>query len=385
MPSLQEMNFIQGVSNESLKQAQDSAAADKYKQAAKIASEKFLSGDRDGAVAVMMQVDPQLTQNLMQGLGTQFNPKLQGEIAEATGQSLKEVEVMDESGKGTDVGFFNPRTGEVKKVGKGVSLNKPSASNRQTYQVRDPLTGEIHIIRRDDGQVVTTYGSPKDAVKAGEAESENEFDPKALYQSLNATERKRYNELTKDFFKDADADRDAILAGRKVKDLLASGKDLGADIVRVYQNYLSTATGDRGQRTEMDVKPFGGKADVLSKLERMITSSVDGKLPESDRQYLTDLAAALSTSAEQAVVDRANMFAPQVATNTKLTENQARTLLLQGMVSSSGSPKQAKPKGMGSTTSSAAKVKVISPNGKSGLIPKAQLEAAQAQGYKLAE
>lgn len=77
------MNFALGAQTIiKAKQDQDKRISEeKYNAAAARASEQYLAGDTNGAIGTMMAVDKDLTNNLLQQLGTAYDPKLQGQIA----------------------------------------------------------------------------------------------------------------------------------------------------------------------------------------------------------------------------------------------------------------------------------------------------------------
>lgn len=364
MASVEGLAKVGALVNQGAQQAQQFNREEVAKKAAQL----FQSGDIKGAYAAMAAADPDhATQSFNQF--QQLDPSSQGALQQA--ETVGQLEGQTAFG-------VNPRQmleRSLESREEAAKAKPQSGRGEEVFQVRDPLTDQVLLIKRGSGEVVKTLGSPQKLLQEDPEADPKDFDPKELFKSLNPKQRKTYDTIQKDFMKDTADDRQAFVAAAKVQALLKGGKEIGNDIIRAVQNQLSTATGDRGSRTEMDVKPFGGRASVINRLERAISANASGKLPEGDRQFLLELSDVMANSNKQAVITRSSPFASQLATRSSLTEDQSRNLLLQGLVDDASKE---------NVPASDEKVRVISPDGKSGMIPKANLQKALQKGFKQA-
>lgn len=326
MASLQEYAAMQnaargiGEASEYIGQAADdfnkaqAAKAEKARmmEIAAQAAELYKTGDLKGAAAVLMKGNPQLANDVFKSLTTEKGDTYEVGVPGKPGES--ELHYRDRM--------------EDKVLGPGIELakarSKPGSSG--TYQVINPRTGEREIRDRATGELITIVG------KAEAEADQDEFDPKQLYKMLSPRQMNDYKETQQTFFKDSKADREGMVAAQNITQSLAEGKKLNGDVLRAFQNQFATAMGEGGRRTEEDVAPFGGKADVLSRLARTVEIGAKGTLPESDRQFLTGLAQVLVKINERAILQKATPFSKALATKSTLTEDQARNLLIQGLV-----------------------------------------------------
>jgi hypothetical protein len=301
MPSLEDIAAQRGLRAEgaAFKEGIDRKAI------AQQASQLALNGNVNGAIALLGQHDPAILEKY-------FSPKNQV--------------VQDDQGAYA-VTITPGQPSNVEKL-TGISGKAQSPYQESVFQVIDPITKEVQLRSRQGGKLIDTIGGPQ----ALPQDQQPDFDPKLSYQSLNPKERTNYDKTFTDFQKDSKDDRAAFVAAAKIKQMLGAGKELNYDILRAFQNQFARASGEKGVMTENDVKPFGGRNDVLSRLERYFTYNSVGQIPEEDRQFLSSLSDAMQEANKTAVIHRADPYAKQVATNTKLNETQARNLLLQGVV-----------------------------------------------------
>ena len=317
------MASVEGLTkvNELIQGTTDQFAQQDKMKAAQQAAELFKAGNIKDALGTILAHDPDRAAQLVQQFQA-YDPSTQG--------SLKQAETAGGLQAQTDFGS-NPAQLQALQ-NKGALDTAKARPKNSTYQVRNPLTQEVEIRDRGTGEIVQVVGSPEKIKEIDPEADPKDFNPKILFKSLNPKERKYYDDIQKDFMKDTKEDREALEAAGKVQGLLAGGKDIGNDIIRAVQNQLSTATGDRGSRTEMDVKPFGGRSSVIAQLERIISTNATGKLPEKDRKFLTELADVMANGNGKAILNRSGPFAAKLATQSSLNEEKARNLLLQGLV-----------------------------------------------------
>lgn len=258
--------------------------------------------------------------------------------------------------------------GGVDEVGNKLVFDPMSGSYRvsgakaadQLFQVKDPNTGEVNLMGRRAGNNLDD--SIKGVIGAPKASTGQEDSPREIFETLPPKQRDKLDKTRKDFLQDTKDDRDAINSAAGIKTMLAAGKELNGDVVRAIQNQLARASGEKGAMTEKDVSPFGGRADVISRLKRYATIETVGQLPDSDRKFLSSLADVMEKKANDYVNRQSQVYSDNFATDTGLKSSQARKVI-----------------GVDSTLSKAEKmqdmVKVRDKiSGKIGMIPRSNLE-----------
>lgn len=234
----------------------------------------------------------------------------------------------------------------------------------------DPVTGLRQVISKSD-----PMSAP---ITQGAQPNKKDLKPEEITRAkLNPKEKelldKTRDELSKN--KQYTASQEAVDGADNALALLKSGKDSGQDLVRAIQTMLAKSSGQVGVLTEQDVAGFNGRADVLSRLERAVTIAGKGKLPEEDRKFLMSYANAMQNAAKRNMDQVNYIYTKQLSDDMGLDLNQASKLLT--------TKERLNPKMLSKETSD--KVKVISPNGKPGFIPKENLEKALKKGFKKAE
>lgn len=311
MPTLQDLEYQHSVSKNAVAMSND----ERKRAIVKQASDLYISGKPNEAIGLLGQVDPDAIIKLSQ---EQLKPK----------NSI----IQDENGAyAVDQQYGQqPNVTKLDSVG---GKSKAAGYGQTTFQVRDPITGEVQIRNRGTGQLVDIVGSPQTAIQQGVSKPED-LDPGQTYNTLPPTDRKKYQVLQEGYLKDSKDDRAAVQAAYRLQTMLQAGKDLNQDILRAFQNQFARATGEKGVMTEQDVAPFGGRQSALDRLQRFFEYQSTGQIPQEDRSFLDSLAKKVADANEDAVVRRAEPFVKQVQTQTgnKVSETQARNLLLQGIV-----------------------------------------------------
>jgi hypothetical protein len=314
------------------------------------AAEKFKNGDVKGAYMELAAADPEWALKMIGTHGlTGGGPKIVKSVSiqdPESGQINEHALYDDGTVKPIGVkgfapqGYFNPISGEremsyggtgdrrgITGSGAGRFINQGSNKQAPTKAFLDPQSSSI-----EPSAQISAKPSVRSAAPNKPQVDQEEIAAKRAFQSLDPKMRGYFDEQFKSYDSAIKDDKDALYGAKRAKDLLAAGKNIDQDIVRLYQNYLSSASGDRGARTEMDVQPFGGRASVLARLERFAKTNLQGKLPEDDRKFLSQLTGAMQKTSESIISDRAAQYSNQVSQRTHLTESQARKMLMKGVI-----------------------------------------------------
>lgn len=83
-------------------------------------------------------------------------------------------------------------------------------------------------------------------------------------------------------------------AAANTRELALSGNPIAANAI---PSYMSRASGEVGNLSESDKRPYGGSQAILSRIEASLTQLSTGQLTESNRKFLIDLADTMENSA----------------------------------------------------------------------------------------
>lgn len=136
---------------------------------------------------------------------------------------------------------------------------------------------------------------------------------------------------------------------------------------------LAKLSGERGVLTEQDIARFGGSKAITEKIAQSTRQMVDGKLTEANRGYMRDIIQTFKIRRQQQLDERALNLSEQGSKRFDIPVEEAYDYLRPG------APLPEKVK------ATDERVKVRSPKGQVGSIPKAQLEKAIKQGYTQVE
>lgn len=144
----------------------------------------------------------------------------------------------------------------------------------------------------------------------------------------------------------------------------------------VSKGKIARLSGEVGVLTDQDIKRFAGSTATLSKAKQAFEQAKSGKLSYENRQLMLSLVRGLKDNADQHLQKRAMDYAKQSAKRLNIPEDEAYEYLRPGSQMPSQEPKkqqEAQPE----------RVRVVDPKtGKTGTIPRSQLESAKAKGYK---
>lgn len=306
-----------------------------------------------------------------------MNPE---EIEKLKGMTAKQLEKLGFSSASSlikprvfDKNIVNPVTKKIESVlvdEQGNVIKNLGEAGYSYSSGIDPVTGLRQVISKSDPTAAPiTQGAQPD---------KKDLKPEEITRAkLNPKEKdlldKTRDELSKN--KQYTASQEAVDGADNALALLKSGKDSGQDLVRAIQTMLAKSSGQVGVLTEQDVVGFNGRADALSRLERAVTTAAKGKLPEEDRKFLMAYANAMQGAAKRNIDQVSYIYTKQLSDDMGLDLKQAANLLT--------TKERLNPKQLSKENQDM--IKVISPEGKIGNIPKENLEKALKKGFKKAE
>lgn len=209
---------------------------------------------------------------------------------------------------GQIVRTFNPQTGQVEvKVFDPTSMSLQSLNETAGFALQprvDPRTGETMIVNPATGQRQGNLTGPSPMAKPDEKGKSVQV----TRENLTTKQQERLDKTREKFLDDTKDDRTAINAAQGIKATLASGKEIGGDILREIQNQLARGSGEKGAMTDRDVAPFGGRQSLLARVQRAVQMSANGTLPDEDRKFLTQVADVMEKRAQGYVANKSDFF-----------------------------------------------------------------------------
>jgi hypothetical protein len=225
--------------------------------------------------------------------------------------------------------IFNPETGQVETklvdVITGQISDSVGVSGFSQVVRQDPQSKELIRFNPGTGQQGGFVTGPTKAVQTPVTEQEKSKEVDIDAGFLTTSNRESLNTAREKFMTDTKDDRDALQAAQSISEALAAGKAIGGDIIRLVQNKFARASGERGAMTENDVKPFGGRADILSRIEASYNRWVKGKFSDKDRDFLTKLSRVMEKRTAHDIEQRSEFFV-----NNFKRDFEARTPDLEG-------------------------------------------------------
>lgn len=248
-----------------------------------------------------------------------------GGTIKQSGQPYSYQKVLDENGEAQTAVVDNS-------TGKIVSFLGKTAFAQQ-FRI-NPSTGEIVGLNPGNTSqaakpIAGTGATPLPTTSSGGIVSEPTS--RQLFESLQPKQKESYKKLRDDFYKDTEAERSAITSAQAAISKLQAGEEIGGDILRAIQNEFARSNGEKGVMTDKDVDPFGGRPSVAARLQRLAEYNSTGKMPKEDRVFMQEYAAAMARASQAKLDSKAIPFAEQIATQTPLTSDQAKSLISQGL------------------------------------------------------
>lgn len=219
---------------------------------------------------------------------------------------LKSAGRPAQNAKGQVVRTFNPVTQQVEMQvfdPTSQSLTPLNATAGFAMQPRqDPRTKELMIVNPATAKIERQLTGP---VKA---EAGTEDIVQINKSNLTKQQQEDLDKTREAFVADTKDDRSALNAAQGIKMTIASGKEIGGDILREIQNQLARGSGEKGAMTDRDVEPFGGRTSLLARINRSAVMAAKGQLPDEDRQFLMKVAGVMEKRAKAYVDNKSDFF-----------------------------------------------------------------------------
>lgn len=100
----------------------------------------------------------------------------------------------------------------------------------------------------------------------------------------------------------------SIDAASNVRELALSGNPIAANAIPTY---MARASGEVGNLSEADKRPFGGSQAILNRLQASLQQMANGQLTEDNRKFVLDLADTMESSATSNLDRRAKQVSGQ--------------------------------------------------------------------------
>lgn len=228
-------------------------------------------------------------------------------MPKTTGKRFQLSSTVDPKTGNVVQAIFDVTTGEIVPTDKIRGFATQIREDKRTGELLGIQPGSVALQQK----VTSPESAPKQTKQAVPLER----------SLLDNKQNERVDKARDEFLKDTDDARTALGSARNAKALIASGGEINGDIVRGIQNQLARATGEKGAMTDRDVAPFGGRQAILDRLNRWGQVGVFGKLPESDRKFLTQFADLMEKRAGEYVKDRSNYFTKNLHKDLKSSKN----------------------------------------------------------------
>lgn len=212
---------------------------------------------------------------------------------------------------------YNPLTNAYTNILTGEVHTGP-VRRKVISQFVDPNTGNIMLRDRTN---VMSLGAQKPV--------EEKQEEKITRRDLNPKQKDLLDKTRKELEDDPKYKNsmEAVDGADNAMALLQAGKDSGQDLVRAIQTMLAKSSGQVGVLTEQDVAGFNGRADVMSRLQRLALTTVKGKLPEEDRKFLMNFAKTMQAAARRNLQESTEVKKQQLTDDLGVKPEQAAGLL----------------------------------------------------------
>lgn len=268
----------------------------------------------------------------------------------------------------------DPQTGEIRyynyNTSTGEMIPMGAVAGYAPKTIEDKRTGETVVFSPALGVKTKNLTAP---TPQAEEQAKAEI-PELNRENLTVNQQKQLEDYRKSFLDDTKDDRNSLMAAKGIQNLLKTGDKLNGDILRLIQNKFARASGERGAMTESDVAPYGGRQEIIARIERNIGNWSQGKITDEDRKFLSNLATAMEKQTGQDLSKRTQFFSNNLYKDLRSAPNLKDAQFTPQSVE----------KLLGSdvyTDPNMNKVQVIDKaSGKKGFIPKDRLEEALASG-----
>lgn len=238
----------------------------------------------------------------------------------------------------------------------------------------DPRTQERTLDDRSGGSV-TPITAPSVNARSLQEEKRG-LQPHEVVNALPPLKYKEVQSAIKSFGDETKADRATMTELKTIADTMIAeartntnaAKQLGALVAKTMQG---------NKLTDKDVEIYAGQQGVVNKMKNFANKNWNGTITDGEARELAQTlkvyTIGLRASLEKKANQKSEVLMQGIDPATGVTPEVLKPLFY-------GQPQKAAPKSADITSSDM--VKVISPDGKTGSIPKANLEKALSKGFK---
>lgn len=201
--------------------------------------------------------------------------------------------------------------------------------------------------------------------------------------ALNKINPKLYTDFKKtqdEFNKDMKDSREVATSVTNLAAKLKPGQNMKIDsgLLGGIQTQAAKMAGQKGVLTDQDLVKFAGAGGVSATIDRFFSGNFDGEMSEQDVNFFKAFAKKMEGSLAEDIANRSKLYTGQILNESKeylpgLTEADVQKWLNVDQVAPSVQKQNAP---------TSDKVKVILPDGRTGMIPKENLQKALEKGAK---
>lgn len=251
-----------------------------------------------------------------------------------------------------------------------------SKSNPNATPINIP--GSTPTVKPTDAASVTQQTPTADqatpVAETKQQEPEEYKSPTSL-SKINVKLYDKFTESKKELLKDMKDSREVATSTTNLSAKLTAGDNTGkidSGLLGGIQTQAAKMAGQKGVLTDQDLVKFAGAGGVAAAIDRITSGSMFGEMSTQDVQFFKAFAKKMNSSLEQDIENRSKFFVEDVHLEAKdylpgLSQDSVKNWL-----------------GVQNVAPAVQKdmVKVISPDGKAGAIPRENLEKALKKGYK---
>lgn len=352
---------------------------------------------RQQAVNVMMRMNPKMSKEEIEKLNSQFSSMTAKQLEDlgfkgVSQQSGKLYTTLNSvlSENGLPV-MKNDITGEMYEVG---NTNTPYKGPLKALypKVINDLYGNPTLVDTIQKTPIPVFGGAK-----GQASTPNqEVKLKNIWES-GEDYRKSFDTMKKDSFEDLKMVRDTAAASLTLDSKLSDNNpdtpeiDVDSGTLGTIQAQSAIMSGQKGALSDADLNKFAGAGGAEAKLKRIALTGITGEMTQDDIKFFKRLNELFKGSAAKILDDRSQYHIESAkallqAKFPNISDDNVKSLLGLKSISKviQGDKNKTEQNDLKKSDQSGM-VKMISPSGKSMLIPKENVEAAKKRGAKVVE
>lgn len=244
---------------------------------------------------------------------------------------------------------------------------------------KDELTKQLIRASKSNASAgVTKLNKESEALKKATNFTETGEVPKYVSTDLgdvNFNLYKKFEDQQAKFQKETQDIREAVRSAMILEAKLKPGPldKVSYGLLGGIQTQAAKMAGQKGVLTDQDLVKFAGEGGVLAQIERIRDGSFFGKMSDSDVKFFKRFAQLMKEKTPELIDYTSQTYVDAIAQDApKYLPGITRDNVKEWF-----SPQSMTPKSSNTDT-----VKVISPDGKTGSIPRKNLEKALEKGYK---